>query len=322
MKGCLTAKRIYFVGLKGSGKTSLLRAAAKSFSCILIKENPSQIDKNSLKSILLELEEPMGDRHRKEWKDQLSSVRGAIVFVIDGSSKTGWNRAQSLLSALMGTIRQKTPLAIVIHKTDLVRPDFSEIFAILGFQDLLGAFQASVRIFHTCIGDCNGNTQFMDWIGEQICLFPRLAADEPLRVLVFLSSGVPIAYIGHIKEDEPVWQDALLTAAYAALDLFSSYLGDGGRIKTLTITSPDLDPRLLRVAGVACEPIRVALITRGIAPEQVVRFGEAIAYYFHEHSAPKEEGHTVRFSIHRFFQVISETIGTSCPCDVYMPDSG
>ncbi|MHA2230922.1 MAG: GTPase domain-containing protein [Candidatus Hodarchaeales archaeon] len=317
----MTAKRIYFVGLRGAGKTSLLREVAKSFSCVLVEENPSQDEQNSLKSILLELNEPTGDKSREEWKERLSLARGAIVFVIDGSSKTGWRRAQILLSDLMDAIGQKTPLAVVIHKIDLVKPDFSEIFGIFGFQDLLEALQASVRIFHTSIGAHDGNTQFMDWIGEQICLFPRLAADEPLQVLVFLSSGVPIAYIGPIKEGEPVWQDALLTAAYAALDLFSSYLGDGGRIKTLTLTSPDLDPRLLRVAGVACEPIRVALITRGIAPEQALRFGEAVAYYFHEHSAPKEEGHTVRYSVHRFFQVFSNSIGSGCPCNAYMPDS-
>jgi hypothetical protein len=248
-------------------------------------------------------------------------MKGGIVFVIDGTSETGWGAARTLLNDLTEIIPPTTPVAIAINKIDITSPDFSELFEFLGFQDLLEIFEAGIRIFHTSSRDTETSSQFLDWIGEQICFFPRIDVDDLLQVLVFRSSGLPIAYIGPIKEDEPVWQDALLTAAYAALDLFTSFLGDGSRIKTLDVTSPDLDPRLLRVAGLACDPIRLALITRGIAPEQVLRFGEAVAEYFREKAASDEEGKTVRYSIPRFFQILSKSIGTGCPCSVYLPNN-
>ncbi|MFX0116028.1 MAG: Rab family GTPase [Candidatus Hodarchaeota archaeon] len=321
MRGCLTPKRILFVGQSGSGKTTLLNLAAQSFSCILTKLNTTDKEQESMKAVFLELEEPKDDIEREKWKYTLSLIKGGIVFIIDGSSETGWGAAKRLLNDLTKIITPTTPVAIVINKIDIASPDFSELFEFLDFQDLLEIFEVGIRIFHTSSKDAKASSQFLDWIGEQICLFPRLDADELLQVLVFRSSGLPIAYIGPIKEDEPVWQDALLTAAYAALDLFTSFIGDGSRIKTLDITSPDLDPRLLRVAGLACEPVRLALITRGIAPEQVLRFGEAVAEYFREKSASDEEGKTVRYSISGFFQLFSELIGSGCPCSVYMPNN-
>ncbi|MHA2270836.1 MAG: Rab family GTPase [Candidatus Hodarchaeales archaeon] len=315
MKGCMTPNRICFVGQRGAGKTSLIKMASESFSCIHSDIQEFNTIENDFKSIFLELQEPQDGVQGKEWKNLLAMDYNAIVFVIDGSKKTGWLGAKALLNSIIEVIEPTTPIAIAINKVDLIRPDFSDLFEFLDLHDFLEIFQTSVRIFHTSCYDTNRESRFLDWIGEKICLFPQIKADEPLQVLVFRSSGIPIAYIGPVKEQQP-WQDALLTGAYAALDLFSSFLHDGSRIKTITVASPDLDPRLLRVAGIACDPVRVAVITRGITPEHIVRFGEVIAYYFRENLGTYDVGKAIRYTIPRFFQKLTKAIGENCPCRI------
>ncbi|MFW9917009.1 MAG: Rab family GTPase [Candidatus Thorarchaeota archaeon] len=311
----MTPNRICFVGQRGAGKTSLIKMASESFSCISSGIQDTNTAENDLRSIFLELQEPQGGVQGKEWKDRLAMNYNAVIFVIDGSKKTGWLGAKALLNSIVDAIEPTTPIAIAINKVDLIRPDFSDIFEFLDLHDFLEIFQTSVRIFHTSCFDNKKESQFLDWIGEKICLFPQIKPEEPLQILVFRSSGIPIAYIGPIKKKQP-WQDALLTGAYAALDLFSSFLSDGSRIKTITVASPDLDPRLLRVAGIACDPVRVAVITRGIPPEQIVRFGEVVAYYFRENLGTYDVGKAIRYTISSFFQKLAKAIGGNCPCRI------
>jgi hypothetical protein len=294
----MTPNRICFIGQRGAGKTSLIKMASESFSCIFSDNYEANTLENDYKSIFIELQEPEGGVQGKEWKNRLALDYNAIVFVIDGSKRTGWLGAKALLNSIIEVIEPTTPIAMF-----------------LDLHDFLEIFQTSVRIFHTSRYDTDRESQLLDWIGEKICLFPQIKLGEPLKVLVFRSSGIPIAYIGPIKEQQP-WQDALLTGAYAALDLFSSFLSDGSRIKTITVASPDLDPRLLRVAGIACDPVRVAVITRGMPPEHIVRFGEVVAYYFRENLDTYDVGEAKRYSIPRFFQRLAKAIGGNCPCRI------
>ncbi len=314
MIDCGNKRRIVFAGQRGAGKSSLLELIAQSFPCSVSNNEVKNSNDFNPFPRFYDLEEPQNKFELEKWKNELTTFTDAIIFVVDGENREEWQKAGELLKELIETIDPSIPIALTIHKIDRGKPDFAELFEHLALSELLEISQASVRIFYTSTNGNQDITQFLDWLGEQICFFPRISSDTLFQIIVFRESGVPIALIGSKDEKTPNWHNALLAAAYSAIDQFSSRFGVGSSIKTLTLTSPDLDPRLLRVSRVICDPFRVVLITRGVPPEIVFRFGEYTGNYFKKMHIETKIEKTRQYTVPSFFDKLTESISSACPC--------